>query len=68
MKTIALILTFMNGSQLSIAVNNSTSFSDCDKKFTEITYSKTVKNYKGNKQQATFYKGSEVFMYQCIWE
>lgn len=68
MKTIALILTFMNGSQLFVPVNNSTSFSDCDKKFTEITYSKTVKNYKGNKQQATFYKGSEVFMYQCIWE
>ena len=68
MKTIALILTFMNGPQLSIPINNSTSFSDCDKKFTEITYSKTVKNYKGNKQQATFYKGSEVFMYQCIWE
>lgn len=68
MKTIALILTFMNGSQLLIPINNSTSFSDCDKKFTEITYSKTVKNYKGNKQQATFYKGSEVFMYQCIWE
>jgi hypothetical protein len=68
MKTIALILTFMNGSQLSIPINNSTSFSDCDKKFTEITYSKTVKNYKGNKQQATFYKSSEVFMYQCIWE
>jgi hypothetical protein len=68
MKTIAIILTFMNGSQLSIPVNNSTSFSDCDKKFTEITYSKTVKNHKGNKQQATFYKGSEVFMYQCIWE
>ena len=52
MKTIALILTFMNGSQLSIPINNSKSFSDCDKKFTEITYS----------------KGSEVFMYQCIWE
>lgn len=68
MKTIALILTFMNGSQLSIPINNSTSFSDCDKKFNQITYSKTVKNYKGNKQQATFYKGSEVFMYQCIWE
>ena len=68
MKTIALILTFMNGSQLSIPINNSKLFSDCDKKFTEITYSKTVKNYKGNKQQATFYKGSEVFMYQCIWE
>lgn len=68
MKTIALILTFMNGSQLFVPVNNSTSFNDCDKKFTEITYSKTVKNYKGNKQQATFYKGSEVFMYQCIWE
>ena len=68
MKTIALILTFMNGSQLLISINNSTSFSDCDKKFTEITYSKTVKNYKGNKQQATFYKGSEVFMYQCIWK
>lgn len=68
MKTIALILTFMNGSQLLIAVNNSTSFNDCDKKFAEITYSKTVKSYKGNKQQATFYKGSEVFMYQCIWE
>jgi len=68
MKTIALILTFMNGSQLLIPINNSTSFSDCDKKFTQITYSKTVKNYKGNKQQATFYKGSEVFMYQCIWE
>ena len=68
MKTIALILTFMNGSTLLVPVNNSTSFSDCDKKFTEITYSKTVKNYKGNKQQATFYKGSEVFMYQCIWE
>ena len=68
MKTIALILTFMNGSQLFVPVNNSTSFSDCDKKFTEITYSKTVKNYKGKNQQATFYKGSEVFMYQCIWE
>ncbi len=68
MKTIALILTFMNGSTLLIPVNNSQSFSDCDKKFTEITYSKTVKNYKGNKQLATFYKGSEVFMYQCIWE
>ena len=68
MKTIALILTLMNGSQLLIPINNSKSFSDCDKKFTEITYSKTVKNYKGNKQQATFYKGSEVFMYQCIWE
>ena len=38
MKTIALILTFMNGSQLSIPINNSTSFSDCDKKFTQITY------------------------------
>lgn len=68
MKTIALILTFMNGSTLLIPVNNSQSFSDCDKKFTEITYSKTVKNYKGNNQLATFYKGSEVFMYQCIWE
>ena len=68
MKTIVIILTFMNGSQLLIPVNNSISFSDCDKKFTEITYSKIVKNYKGNKQQATFYKGSEVFMYQCIWE
>jgi hypothetical protein len=68
MKTIALILTFMNGSQIFVPVNNSTSFIDCDKKFTEITYSKTVKNNKGIKQQATFYKGSEVFMYQCIWE
>lgn len=68
MKTIALILTFMNGSTLLVPVNNSTSFNDCDKKFTEITYSKTVKNYNGRKQVATFYKGNEVFMYQCIWE
>jgi hypothetical protein len=68
MKTIALILTFMNGSTLLIPVNNSTSFNDCDKKFTEITYSKIVKNYSGRKQLATFYKGNEVFMYQCIWE
>lgn len=68
MKTIALILTFMNGSMLLVPVNNSTSFNDCDKKFTEITYSKIVKNYSGRKQLATFYKGNEVFMYQCIWE
>jgi hypothetical protein len=68
MKTIALILTFMNGSTLLVPVNNSTSFNDCDKKFTEITYSKIVKNYSGRKQLATFYKGNEVFMYQCIWE
>jgi len=68
MKTIALILTFMNGSTLLVPVNNSTSFNDCDKKFTEITYSKIVKNYSGKKQLATFYKGNEVFMYQCIWE
>lgn len=68
MKTIALILTFMNGSTLLVPVNNSTSFNDCDKKFTEITYSKIVKNYSGRKQLATFYKDNEVFMYQCIWE
>ena len=68
MKTIALILTFMNGSTLLVPVNNSTSFNDCDKKFTEITYSKIVKNYSGKKQLATFYKGNEIFMYQCIWE
>ena len=68
MKTIALILTFMNGSTLLVPVNNSTSFNDCDKKFTEITYSKIVKNYSGRKQLATFYKGNEIFMYQCIWE
>lgn len=68
MKTIALILTFINGSTLLVPVNNSTSFNDCDKKFTEITYSKIVKNYSGRKQLATFYKGNEVFMYQCIWE
>jgi len=68
MKTIALILVFMNGSTLLFPITNSTSVYDCDKKFNNITYVKTVKNYKGNKQIGTFYKDKEVFMYQCIWE
>ena len=63
-----LIIVLMNGNVINIPVIESKSFDDCDKKFTQITYNKTIKNYKNNKQQATFYKGNEVFMYSCIWE
>lgn len=68
MKTILLILIMMNGNVINIPIIESNSINDCYKKFNQITYSKTSKNYKGTKQQATFYKGNEVFMYSCIWE
>ena len=37
----------------------------CDAAFKNLTYSRSVKNHKGKKQMATFYKSKEVFAYTC---
>ena len=37
----------------------------CDAAFKDLTYSRSVKNHKGKKQMATFYKSKEVFAYTC---
>ena len=37
----------------------------CDAAFKDLTYSRSVRNHKGNKQMATFYKSKEVFAYSC---
>lgn len=68
MKTMVLIIMLMNGNVKHIPINNANLFADCDKQFTKLTYSKTVINNKNKQQQATFYKGSEVLLYSCIWQ
>ena len=37
----------------------------CDAAFKDLTYSRSVRNHKNNKQMATFYKSKEVFAYSC---
>ncbi len=67
MQTMVLLIMLMNGTTLEFSKVNSTSFNDCDNEFQKLVYSKSITNYKHKKQQATFYKGKEVFMYTCIW-
>ena len=67
MQTMVLLIMLMNGTTLEFSKVNSTSFKDCDNEFQKLVYSKSITNYKHKKQQATFYKGNEIFMYTCIW-
>ena len=55
----------MNGNIVAFDFYDEKSVYQCDRMFDKLTYSRTVKNYKGRKQQGTFFRNQEVLMYAC---
>ena len=55
----------MNGNIITFDFYNENSAYQCDKVFNKLTYSKTMRNYKGRKQIGTFFRNQEVLLYAC---
>ena len=62
---LVLTILLMNGNIMTFDFYNDNSAYQCDRLFDNLTYSRTVRNYKGNKQQGTFFRNQEVLLYAC---
>lgn len=62
---LVLTILLMNGNIITFDFYDEKSVYQCDRMFNKLTYSRTVRNYKGNKQQGTFFRNQEVLLYAC---
>ena len=62
---LVLTILLMNGNIITFDFYDEKSVYQCDRMFDKLTYSRTVKNYKGRKQQGTFFRNQEVLLYAC---
>jgi hypothetical protein len=62
---LVLTILLMNGNIITFDFYNENSAYQCDKVFNKLTYSKTMRNYKGRKQIGTFFRNQEVLLYAC---
>jgi len=62
---LVLTILLMNGNIITFDFYDEQSAYQCDRMFNKLTYSRTVRNYKGNKQQGTFFRNQEVLLYAC---
>jgi len=62
---LVLTILLMNGNIITFDFYDEKSVYQCDRMFDKLTYSRIVKNYKGRKQQGTFFRNQEVLLYAC---
>ena len=62
---LVLTILLMNGNIITFDFYDEKSVYQCDRMFNKLTYSRTVRNYKGRKQQGTFFRNQEVLLYAC---
>ena len=62
---LVLTILLMNGNIMTFDFYNENSAYQCDRLFDKLTYSRTIKNYKGRKQIGTFFRNQEVLLYTC---
>lgn len=62
---LVLTILLINGHIITFDFYDENSVYQCDKLFNNLTYSRSVKNYKGTKQIGTFFRNQEVLLYTC---
>lgn len=62
---LVLTILLMNGHFVTFDFYDEQSAYQCDRMFNKLTYSKSIKNYKGTKQIGTFFINQEVLLYTC---
>jgi len=61
---LVLTILLMNGNIMTFDFYNESAY-QCDRLFDNLTYSRTIRNYKGRKQIGTFFRNQEVLLYAC---
>ena len=62
---LVLTILLMNGHFITFDFYDEQSAYLCERMFNKLTYSKSIKNYKGTKQIGTFFRNQEVLLYTC---